>query len=337
MRNALVAALALSLALPAAAETRIKLAVLDLSFQAPDEADKKELEALSPTISGLISTQLSKTGVFEVITQSDVRQMIDFDEMKTTLSCDEEASCLAEIGAALGVPYMLAGNLAKFGGNYVLTLTLLDIEAAKPKGRETKQFTGVGELMKDLEPTVESVVRDLLFQRKGTLVVTSSQEGSTVEMDGVALGTTPFTGEVASGPHRVTVTKEGFIQEASDVRVTPDEEVRFEAKLRPSAEFIADYKARTGGVRVAAWSTLVGAVALGAGAGGVYGYGLARVGEFGTIVDGAVQGTTEQKAERDALQATVIGLGIASGVSAVVSGGLFVVGEDPDKWDALAE
>src|SRR5690606_12225097 len=67
-------------------------------------------------LGALVAARLGETGAFEVITQDDVRQMISFDKLKTALSCDDEASCLAEIGGALGVPWLVSGTLAEVGG-----------------------------------------------------------------------------------------------------------------------------------------------------------------------------------------------------------------------------
>ena len=132
-------------------DNRIKLAVLSLKT---DEASA----ALGATIVDLSSSRLDREGVFQVITEDDVKQMVNFDQMKTALSCDEQASCLAEIGQALGVSYIMTGTLAQVGGRHVLTMVLIDIQNARPLKRESASYATVEELMGGLDKQVERTV-----------------------------------------------------------------------------------------------------------------------------------------------------------------------------------
>jgi TolB-like protein len=51
------------------------------------------------------------------------------DELERQLSggC-AEASCIAELGGALGAQYIITGNLDRLGSLYILSLKLIDIE-----------------------------------------------------------------------------------------------------------------------------------------------------------------------------------------------------------------
>ena len=86
---------------------------------------------IATLLNDLILTQLKRSERFSsVISGSDMADMIDLEAQKQALGCDEE-SCLAELGGALGVPYMLAANLGKIGREYLITLKVISIDEAK--------------------------------------------------------------------------------------------------------------------------------------------------------------------------------------------------------------
>ena len=316
-------------------ERGIGLAVLNL--QTSGEIPKD----LSSALSGLVAARLDRAGVFRIVSEDDVKRMVDFDQMKTALTCDDQASCLADIGAALGVPFMLTGTVAKLGSSYTLALTLVEIDKARVEKRTSAVFTDVDKLLAGLDTEVERAVQSLLYKEQGSLLVVATEEGATIAVDGNALGTSPLPAtSVASGPHRITINKDGFIQFALDVLVRPKETTTVDAVLRPSPEFLAAYKARSGGQRTAAWGTSVGGVATtlvgGAGVGWFFfrREGLRSEKGVGPAEDIGVNGAEYAElagAFWGGIGAAVVGVGLVA-TSAV----LFSTGEDPDRYDALA-
>jgi TolB-like protein len=72
---------------------------------------------------------------FDVISQTDVASMIGFERQRQLLGCAEDSGCLAEIGGALGVDYVLSGQVGQIGSRYHLSLQLLDARKAKVASR----------------------------------------------------------------------------------------------------------------------------------------------------------------------------------------------------------
>jgi tetratricopeptide (TPR) repeat protein len=65
------------------------------------------------------------------------------------------------------------------------------------------------------------------------LTVLSTPSGASVSIDGGAAGVTPFTGDLAPGVHRVTVTLAGYKTVESDVTLESDKAQDFSATLQP--------------------------------------------------------------------------------------------------------
>jgi hypothetical protein len=97
-------------------------------------------------------------------------------------------------------------------------------------------------------------------------VVSASEAGAAVKVDGSIVGTTPLESRQAlvAGPHLVELEKEGFVKEQREVRVTPDTVQEQSFQLVPSPDTIAAYEARAQRLRVIAWGT-TGLAAVGAG------------------------------------------------------------------------
>lgn len=329
-------ACALASAPALAEEGRISIALLDVK---PKGAVSPELP---PSLTALASTHLQKKGVFQVVTQADVRRMLDFEGAKMALGCEAEASCLAEVGGALGVPYLLTGTLARLEDTYIIHVVLIDIDDAKTIGRETLSTSSVSELTRELPSLLERVVAPLLYAEAGVLSVTATEEGATVRIDDVAVGTTPLRGaSVPAGLRKLTVSKDGFIQFQKDVVIPPREDTSLEVALIPSKEFLEAYKARALTQSLLAWGALGAALLSAGGSAGLFAWNEVEVqrlreeqgkqpGEKITVGE-AVQ--TAQLA-RDVGGFSLAGLSVALlGTSAF----FFVVGEPIDRYDHLPQ
>jgi hypothetical protein len=69
----------------------------------------------------------------------------------------------------------------------------------------------------------------------GTLQVEASVPAATVALDGETLGPAPQERELEPGPHRVRVTKEGFLPWEREVHVVPGRSAHVTARLEPQA------------------------------------------------------------------------------------------------------
>jgi len=194
---------------------RVGVAVLDFI-----DADGSGETARARALTALGVAALGKSDALMVMTQEDIRSLVSFDQIKTALSCESDSSCLADIGSALGVPFLLSGQLAALGPTLILSISLIDVEHAQPVGREVVSAPSEDQLGAGIEPAIARLIAPVLAGRVGALVVIVDQKGAVIEIDGRAVGTTPLPPlSLPVGSHRVTVSKKFFYSETRDVVV----------------------------------------------------------------------------------------------------------------------
>lgn len=321
---------------PAAAGERLKIAVLDLG----DKGVGGEVVSLLPAV---ISKQLSSYGLFEVLSRDDIRKMLSHEQDKALLGCDD-AGCMADIGGALGAEALVAGDVGKVGDKYLINLQRIAIRDAEVENRAARQFEGpASQLLEETRLATHELVADLLEAASGRLVMSVSEEGADVSVDGDVVGTSPLQPlELPAGPHEVRVDKEGFVTWARTVRVKPDASEVLDVTLMPSASFIAAYEQRAGSMRRWAWITAAAFLAFEAAAVGMRIYTWQEIDPIERDYnDGEYRGLTQEefydKYEDDVdlgetLDYTALGLGIGGLALGAISLYLFIEGEDPDRY-----
>lgn len=119
---------------PAAGE-RIEVAVTE--FVSKGGIDQERMDALSD----MLANQIREMGPFRVIGMDDIRSTLQLEQQKRLLGCRDD-SCLAEVGGALGVRYMVAGNISRFGHTWLLNLKLLDVRKVEVTKGLSRSISG---------------------------------------------------------------------------------------------------------------------------------------------------------------------------------------------------
>jgi TolB-like protein len=154
MKRTLCALVLLAVAGSTAAAPRTKIAVTEIKNVQGVQ------QGTATILSDIIVSEVAKQG-YDVISQSDINAMIGFEKQKTALGCsDADSACLAEIGGALGVDFMVAGQVGQIGSRYRISLLLVDTKRAKVAARSA-QFCDKNEdaLAKVAETTVADLLR----------------------------------------------------------------------------------------------------------------------------------------------------------------------------------
>ena len=354
-RPVLAVALALTLGAPSAlAQGRVPIAVMDLSGRGVDEA-------AAAALTTEVGNTLAQLRVFQVITREDIKRMLQLEQTKQQCTGSVDASCMAEIGGALGVDYLVYGDVSKIADVYSVSLVLLDISKAQAANRVSRKISEAGLLLAEAEQATKLLVQPLLADKKGYLVLDVKERGAQVKLDGRLVGVTPLAGrlEVAMGAHEVLIEKEGFLAYAKTLDVPPNQAVVEPVSLVPSQAFIDDYSGRQGILRGSAWATAGLAAAL-------VGTGVAlklvsdarfddlvnkgyltqnsavcaaqnpnyNGSDFCPTSDGYANDVTGSVDSIETQDSAALGLAITGAVSVVASVVLFLVSEDPDRYEA---
>jgi hypothetical protein len=126
------------------------LIILDLQARNTD----KDMAAL---VTAVLGTSFEQTGIFQVRTESDVRQAMDFEADKESMGCDTD-SCLAEIAGAMGAQFVAHGTVGALGNTTLVTVSLYEHAKAKSLGRERVQVEDKAKLPEKMDEMVKSLV-----------------------------------------------------------------------------------------------------------------------------------------------------------------------------------
>jgi TolB-like protein len=130
-----LAALLLAAAVPSAAAAagpaRVKVAVMDVKNV------QGVPEGTAIILTDIVVSEVARARV-DVVSKGDIAAMIGFEKEKQILGCSDDSKCLAEIGGALGVDYMLTGQVGLIGTRYRISLLLVDSKRAKVAGRSAR-------------------------------------------------------------------------------------------------------------------------------------------------------------------------------------------------------
>ena len=161
---ALLAAPALATAGEPAA--RPQLAVLDFEARNVDPL-------LAQSLTDAVAGALRELRVFKVVSQSEIRQMLALEHDRSLLTTCDDASCIAQIGAAVGARFVVAGQvvaLEKNKGPLSLRLRLFDMKKAEVQSDETRsKLADAKEALQAAPALALSSVRPILDKEQGFL------------------------------------------------------------------------------------------------------------------------------------------------------------------------
>ena len=317
---------------------KIRVAVLDL----------KAGDAIAPAtlafFTNIVTETLDSLGPFQALSSTDIARVLEYQATNQLLGCDDPA-CVSRLGNALGARWLISGDISKVGQSYVVQLKLHDPQDGQVKARVTREHQGPAEgLFKDLRVATKLVVRDLLKEQAGSLQLSSSEEGATVFIDDIVVGVSPVKAlAVSGGMHSLRLEKQGFVAFKQDFEIKKDQPFAINARMQPSDDFRRQYRRGATLVRSVAGLSLGLAVLSGAAGGFFYYDGVQRAQALSQDVvdynaqevrtDSQRDGLLQQRADLaavDIVTLSAVGLAAASGV---LSLGLYVFGDDPDRYE----
>jgi formylglycine-generating enzyme required for sulfatase activity len=171
-----------------------------------------------------MTTELQKIPGYKVLAWDDVTKMLEHEAGKQQLGCDDD-KCISEIGGALGVEFIVAGDIGAVGDRYVMTIRQIDITKAQTLKRVSRKVTGnIGLLLDELPGMVAELFGGSSMQQGassqatrtgGASDGTQSKDGM-VWIEGGSFNMGSNDGESNEKPvHQVTVS--GFYMDKTEV------------------------------------------------------------------------------------------------------------------------
>lgn len=184
-------------------------------------ASDASLQSLANALAEQILTELSRTKRIEAMGTSDVSAVLGLERQKALLGCaDQGTSCLAEISAAMGAPYLVTGHLARAGKATRIDIKLIRASDGKALHRDGRNFRDESEMFDLVGGMVKSLVAELKLPDEVTPAAQAKPSSAKQPLDA------PLA--AAGGQRAVTSTKssevphpEGLPPTASPVPTMP--------------------------------------------------------------------------------------------------------------------
>jgi TolB-like protein len=149
MHRTLTLLLAMALPALAGAAPPTRIAVMDL------QAIQGVAPGTAAILTNVAAGDLSRAGL-DVVSRTDVANLLGFERQKELLGCSSDASCLAEIGGALGVDYLFTGQVGQIGSQFHLSIQIVDAKKARVAARTSRFSEGNEDAL--LRATREAIV-----------------------------------------------------------------------------------------------------------------------------------------------------------------------------------
>lgn len=112
-----------------------------------------EAEAMST----VVCHELAAEKRFSVLCGDDLRALLKWNAMAASLETCNDDSCFNAAGKAAKARYVVAGEVAKIGQTFHLSLTLFDVKKGEPEARSSVKASS----LEDLEEQVKEAVSGL--------------------------------------------------------------------------------------------------------------------------------------------------------------------------------
>ena len=290
--------------------------------------------AIARALSSSLAAELTQTGMLSALTTADVENLAGFAARQQQLGCSDVGACMAELGNALGVAFVVATSVTVVDGTQLVAMTLSEVDRAQVVGREAATATSTTMLLEESRRAVRRLVSPLLSQGAGVLSVTASEEGAEVRLDGRLVGIAPLSSlSVPGGRHEVMVTKDGFVDVRADHIVPPSGALSLRALLSPSTATADAWRDRVGRAHLVGGVVSAGGVLAAVGGGVLLGVNLQRADELKQTADGQITADEQQVfVVRDVAGVSLLSAGAAAVVAGVVA---FVLAGDGDRYEGL--
>ncbi len=145
------------------------------------EAKSKAALRYTNSLSAYLATEVEKRSGLKVISDADVKMILQGVELQQRCGVDGSVSCMAEIGAALGVPETISGDLDRVGTYWILNLRRINVRKAEVIKRTSRKVKGGVEYLIDNLPEMAA---ELFGDGSGSFLMMGRSDDESLNADG---------------------------------------------------------------------------------------------------------------------------------------------------------
>ncbi len=165
-----------------AQESKKTIAILE--FQSSGGLEKSELSILTNRFRGI----LVQTNAYEVIEREKMKEILKEQDFAISDQCNT-SECAVQVGQLLGVQYMIAGDIAKFGQTYTIDLRMIDVGTGKILISKSEDYEGKMEGLLNIMKNVAAAFTGKdegvsVSAGVGDVFVSSNPSGGQIFIDG---------------------------------------------------------------------------------------------------------------------------------------------------------
>jgi PEGA domain len=162
----------------------------------------------------------------------------DLVEVKLVFACPDEApACMSQAGKSLGASKLIFGNVKKAGGDFQVTLKMLDVNRAVVESFETDTIPKRRADSSSLRQMAPVWLAKLSGKGNGTITVRANFPGAAVSLDGTKVGVSGgdpvVVADVAPGKHEVSVEKSGYTTTKQEFTLAAGQSLPLTLSLSP--------------------------------------------------------------------------------------------------------
>jgi TolB-like protein len=124
----------------------------------PFTSSEGTTRTLRESVAEQVASELTASGRVEAVGSSDIAVLLGVDRQKQLLGCDAENTCMAEMSAALGAPWLLTGNLGRAGKTLRIDVKLLRASDGKAVFRSGESLDDESELFHAVSRLVHALL-----------------------------------------------------------------------------------------------------------------------------------------------------------------------------------
>ena len=127
-----------------------------------------------------LRTQIGRSSSHRLVTPEEMDAVSEELERQLSGGCDD-ASCVAELGGALGAKYLISGQVGKLGSLYTLQLKLIDIETVAAKRTASAHAAKIESLLIKLPELTRDLLGEQASKRQAVLNATAKVANKVLE------------------------------------------------------------------------------------------------------------------------------------------------------------